>query len=692
MIARQILIRCFSVGVLFAAVFLAGPIAPAEVVRFEITSNEPYAEGKVFGNAGTYRRILGKVYFAIDPDRPQNAAIIDLKLAPRNAEGLVEFSSDLYILAPVDLRKGNRAVLYGVNNRGRKRALRYFNDDDNLDDSGDNGFLMRHGFTVVWSGWDGELLPGDERLQLFAPVATEDGRPITARVRYEIVPGEDTKRTNINRGNHGSYRPTENGLRTASLTWRLRPAEKRVPIPRNQYRLHVTEIDRDVSGQLPKVELEMPADLKKAYLYDLIYEARDPLVHGVCFASVRDLISAIKRGTGDGNPLTDGAELIIQRVHGFGTSQSGRFLREFLYWGFNTDEQGLKVFDGVMPHVAGGGLGSFNHRFAQPNAFCCQHEHHDYVSDRFPFSYETQIDPLSGHIDGILQRAADGQNMPFVMHTQSSSEYWSRSGSLVHTDPLGKRDSRLPANVRVYTFGGTQHGPSGFPPKRAAGQNLDNPGDYKPLLRALLLALDRWAREAMPAPPSVYPTIRDGTLVDFQRLSSGFPPIPGIYYPQVIQQPLRLDFGSRWERERRMDIQPPKILGEYKVLVPKYGPDGNELGCLNPPEAAVPLATFTPWNPRSPGAGAENELVALKGSYIPFALTRKQQAKTGDPRLSIQQRYGTLETYLKRLRTACLSLVKRGYLLDEEVETILHKQKERAAPLFAKLNKSAHSN
>ena len=342
-------------------------------------------------------------------------------------------------------------------------------------------------------------------------------------------------------------------------------------IPRKQFQLQVEEVERAKPGQLPRVDLELPAGFRPGYLYELIYEAQDPLVHGVCFAAVRDLISSFKHGVGRDNPLLNAGQPVIQRAHGFGVSQSGRFLREFLYSGFNADTKGRIVFDGLIPHVAGGGLGSFNHRFAQPTAYATQHQLWDWPTDRFPFAYEMQYDRISKQRDGILRAAAESLTAPKVMHTQSAAEYWSRSGSLVHTDPSGRQDAKLPENVRVYAFGGTQHGPASYPPSMGSGQQLANPGDYKPLLRALLLALDRWCRDGVQPPASVYPTLRAGTLTHWSQSSTRFPAIPGVRYPEVINEPSWLDFGGRWPSEHIIDLQPPLIRGRYTVLVPACG-------------------------------------------------------------------------------------------------------------------------
>ncbi len=660
----------------------------AEVVRFEITDRQPFADGQSFGEVGAYERIVGRVDYAIDPGHRVNGQIVDLPLASHDEQGRVTFSSDLFILAPQDLSKGNGAVFYDVNNRGNKLAIRFFNDGPGGNDPTDpgNGFLMREGYTIVWSGWDGELLAGGSRLQLRAPIAEKpiaenEAQPLTGLVRYEICTDKESQRESVNGGNHGAYRPTTHGIDTATLTWRLRVADNRVPIPRDQFQLTVHADKAKDPAELPVVELELAAGFRRGYLYELIYEAQDPLVHGVCFASVRDLITALKHREGEGNPLTVG-DARLEFAYGFGVSQSGRFLREYLHQGFNEDERGRTVFDGLMPHVAGGGLGSFNHRFAQPTAYSTQHNMSDWPPDRFPFAYETQTDPLSQQTDGIMQRVAKTKTAPKVMHTQSAAEYWSRAGSLVHTDPMGTRDASPPTNVRIYAFGGTQHGPSSFPPSQGKGQALANPGDYRPLLRGLLTALDAWCRDDVTPPASCHPRIDDGTLTPWQQASTGFPAIPGVRYPEVINQPNLLDLGPRWLTARIIDHQPPPRLGAYRVLAAKCDADGNPLGCLSPPEVSVPLATFTGWNLRHRDYGAENELVGLNGSYIPLPKSASARQASGDPRLSLTERFGDLDGYLKQLEKRCQQMVSERYLLAEDVERITKRQRERAEPLL----------
>jgi hypothetical protein len=678
--------------------------ARAGVVALEIHQREPFAGGKAFGDAGSYEKITGVARFAVDPAHERNRIIVDLNRAPRNARNLVEFESDFCILMPRDPARGNGAIFYDVNNRGNKLALGFFNNAPGSNnptsehDAGD-GFLFRCGYTVVWCGWIGELLPGGGRLLLRVPVTTEDGKPIRGIVRYETSTDTPTDSLPLSRRDgHGSYRPTSKGEAEGVLTWRMRETDERVPIPRGQWSLEalpVPTVKQGVPGTLGQVRLRVAGGFRPGYLYELVCEAEGPIVQGLGFAAVRDLVSFLRYEAGESNPLCREGKPVTTRAHAFGVSQSGRFLRNFLYLGFNSDEAGRKVFDGLMPHVAGGGLGFFNHRFAQPTRHNGQHEDHLYSADRFPFTYgESQMvyrradsgkpEKTDRH-DGILRRTAreDEKLLPKVMHTQSAAEYWHRSGSLVHTDPLGTKDANIPDNVRIYTFGGTQHGPASWPPGRGNADNLHDPGDYRPFLRALLDALDDWVKGSRFPPPSRYPRIDKGTLVDWHQSSTGFSSLPGVRYPQVIQCPPVLDFGPDFESKGIITVEPPRILGHYVVRVPKSDVDGNDLGTLLPVEVEVPVASYTGWNLRRRDVGAEAMLANLAGSYIPLPRTEGERWKTGDPRQSIEGRYGNFAGYCRRWDEVCKDLMKRRYLLPEDVERLAAKR-ERVRPLFEK--------
>ncbi|HEY2416102.1 MAG TPA: alpha/beta hydrolase domain-containing protein [Pirellulaceae bacterium] len=639
-------------------------ISTAELTRWQIDRREPYANGKSHGNVGPYELWTGTVYFAVDPTQPANANIIDLKLAPKNAGGKVEFSADFRMLIPVDRAKANRGLFYEVNNRGNPTAPRII-------DGGADDFLCRQGFVILWSGWIAEVQPGSNRMRLQAPEATENGQPIRGLVRSEVIVDRATPRASIShRGNQGSYRLAPGALKTAKVTRRVRETDPRQEIPADDWKLISSNVsDGKRSGQLPLIELEVTGGLQPGWIYEIVYEAEGPLVQGTGLAEIRDLLSALKYTKGDQNPLkTDDGQPLIQRTIGFGTSQSGRCLRHFLWDGFNADENGRQVFDGVISHVAGGALGFFNHRFASPNRTNDQHDEHLFPADYFPFTYGDATDPFTNKTDGILKKSRAANVVPKVFHTQSSSEYWHRSASLVHTDPLGKQDVTIPPEVRIYSFGGTQHGTgSGYPGSIGAGQLPSNPNDYTPLMRGLVVAIDRWIKDGVEPPPSVYPTIKDQTLVGWRKNEIGWPKIPGVAYPEVIQQPSFLDRGPKWDSDRIATVEPPIVKGNYVVKVPAVDADGNERGTLNLPAIIVPVATYTSWNLRNEKAGAPGELLSLQGGYIPFPLTRQAQLEAKDPRPSLIERYGSFDEYQRRYLEAAERLIARRYILEEDL-------------------------
>ena len=655
-------------ALLLAALFLLLPLrVTAELTRMEISKREPWSGGREFAGRGPYERLRAKAWFEVDPGAPANSRVVDLSLAPKNKAGRVEFAADVEILAPADLSKACGAIFYDVNNRGNPTCLGTIS-------SGGDHFLMREGYILVFSGWIAELLPNGKKLVLDAPVATSGGEPIKGLVRSEIVVGQKTLRKSLS-GNsgHGSYEPTARGEREGVLTRRLREKDRRVVVSRTKWKLEKSwPVFRGVKSALPKVELVLEGGFEAGIIYELVYEARNPVVQGLGMAGIRDLVSFLKHSHLQSNPLLlESGSSAARYAYGFGTSQSGRLLRMFLYDGFNADESGRRVFDAVMPHVAGGGLGFFNHRFASPTRYSTQHESHLYPTDYFPFSYGEQKDHLSGRTDGILRRAREAGVVPKVMHTQSSSEYWHRSASLVHTDTAGVKDVALPPEVRIYTFGGSQHGPGdGMPRLRSRGQLPSNPTNFRPLLRALVRAMDAWVRKGVEPPPSIYPTISSGSLVRWEAATSGWRPVPGVTYPGVIQQPALLERGPEFIRNRRATILPPRVGAAYRVLVPGFGADNNEKGCLMMPSVAVPVASLTSWNLRHESIGAAGELLSLQGGYIPFLRDKDARIGAKDPRLSLLERYRGFEFYLEQYLAWGRKLVRARYLLEEDLPSV----------------------
>ena len=629
--------------------------AAAEVVVIDITSREPIVRTEATA-VGPYERLRGRVIYSLDPAVEANRAIIDLDLAVTDERGHVQFYGDIEIIAPVDLRQAQPTVRYVVNNRGRRTW-------------GTETFFLSRGYVTVSSGWIAQVPVTPGRLRLEAPVAVDpdDSIPVVGLVRVELSTDIATNRLPVGDRNQLAFEPVVSSLDEATLTHRLRERDTPVSIPRDQWRLNVRYDGADEGSGLVDLEMMLTGGFEPGELYELVYEARGSVIQGTGFAAIRDVVSFLKHDRTASNPLRrpDGAPL-AERVIGEGRSQSGRAIRMFLYEGFNADEEGRQVFDGVMPTVAGGGQGFFNHRFASPTRTATQHTGHLYPVDIFPFTYGEETDPFAGRTDGLLSRARVAGTVPKVMHLDTSSEYWHRSGSLVVTDPLGARDSVVPPEVRVYVFGGAQHRPAPGPSDR--GQQPPNPNNYRPFQEALFLAMDRWVTDGIEPPPSVHPRVADGTLVHWNEDKSGWRSLPGVAYPTVIQQPEYLNYGSSFECCRRIDQHPPERSGKFYGLgVPRFDTDNNELGVLRLPRITVPVATYTGWNLRNSAIGADTELLDLRGSHILFPSNVEERERTGDPRAALTQRYASFADYRDQYIRAAEQLVAERYLLPEHL-------------------------
>lgn len=645
--------------------------ARAEVVRVQVDRREPFAGGQNFGTAGPYERVAGRMFLEVDPAHPANERVADLKLAPRNTRGKVEFWSDFFLLKPVDATRGNRRLFYDVNNRGNKLALGAFNhrggnDPSTVTDAG-NGFLMRQGYSILWCGWNGDVRPGDNRLLIGLPVATENGKPITAPVHAEICVNEKSSSQPFYWGNSDPYPSVTLDHRDARLTMRASRSQQPVVVPYDDWAFARFEDGKVVPD--PK-HLYLKEGFRPGWLYELVYTATGPRVTGLGFAAVRDSVSflryAEKDAAGMANPLAG----LIERAYVFGISQSGRFIHHLVYEGFDTDERNRVVFDGALAHVGGSGKGYFNHRFAQTTRHGSQHEDNLSPSEFFPFTTSPQYDPVTGERGDTLARARTSGHVPKMFFTGTSTEYWTRATSLLHTDVEGKSDVPPDPNVRIYFITGGQHGVSGSS-DRGIFQNPVNVLDHRPVLRALLVQLDHWVTSGTEPPASRIPRIADGTLVDLKTYQSTFPAIPGAHAPAAMYVPVRLDLGPQWKQTGIAEFVPPRVGPAYRALVPAINADGNEIAGIRLPDIAVPLATFTGWNLRSESVGAAGALGRWNGSYLPFAQTAADRAKTGDPRLSIAERYASRDAYLARVGETALQLRDEGFLLDEDVVEIL---------------------
>jgi hypothetical protein len=604
---------------------IAAFVVQARVTRIEITVREPLAGGLEFGAAGSYEKLRGKAYFEVDPADRHNSAVFDIDRAPRNASGKVEFSADIYVLKPVDQRKANGTLLVEVPNRGSKFSLAYLMNDvlpgGNLNnpstpaDTG-NGFVMQRGYTLVWVGWSAGVLPGADRMSADFPIATENGRPLTGMAWSVFFDGDGAGGTPFTRPLSGS------------ATFRSYPAVSTDPAVSNA-ELRVRPSDSSRTGAPEVVEGDLvPPDLwsfakcpegppgtpsttdicvhqgfQKHLVYEITYTATGSPVSGLGYLTTRDFVSFLRsRGpdlSGNPNPVM-GVEAVI--CHGI--SISGQYLRDFIYQGFNEDEQGRRVCDGVFIHAAGAHKATLNYRFARdPNAtpFLGQHAGRNNPDLTFPMAYDVRLDPISGRVDGILKRPTTD---PRVFHTDTSTEYWQRRSSLTDTDESGTADLLQSRNIRKYVFTGTQH----LPQKGAAPnygtlnrkcEQLSNPTHAGFLARALLVALDDWVTRGLEPPESRAPSLRDGTLTTPDQASTRFPSIPGVTYNGAFNASGANDFGPRVvQNSGVIDLRFPRSLSTHRVLVPRVDVVGNDLGGIRHPFIEVPTATITGWSLR----------------------------------------------------------------------------------------------
>ena len=671
------------------AMTLAPSKSDARVVRFVVEQKRPLAEGTSFGSAGAYERLDGTAYFEVDPKDPLNAIVVNLDKAPRNARGMVEFSSPFVILKPADMAKGNHKIFYAINNRGNQQAISYFN----FGPGGNNpltaanvgdGFLMRLGYTIVDAGWQGDLVAGGGRLIPKFPVATQpDGSPIVARVRIEYsdrtIPDKplDSARDKgtftlplEGAANFKAYPAADTNTAHATLTVRDSVSGAKTPVPSDRWAFGTC-----TTGQASLVANDTSICLfdgfKADRLYELIYSASNPIVMGLAYAVTRDVGSFLRYATndaaGNANPLAASATTVgITRIYSFGGSESGEYQREFLYLGFNEDEAHRKVQDALWVHKSGTHRLFANVAFADPNTFAEEDDRHDFLGTSYPpFTYAVTTDPISKIRDGLSKRPMTD---PLVFQTDTESEFWEMKDSLNVVDGQGHAVP-IPNNVRLYLLSSLQHGgnnpPRSFPGEDAMCANPTNPVYHGPSLRALLVALDGWADKSVKPPDSNYPTLRAGTLVSVDEARRAFPKIPGVNFPAMVNGVELLDFGPAFHSEGgTLTTLPPKIGPRYQVFVPKPDADGLDIAGLRPLEIRVPIGTHTGWNVRKAGFRAPN-MCPLTGSFIPFAATKEQRTAAGDPRKSLEERYGNHDGYVSAVREQAKALVAERVLLDE---------------------------
>jgi alpha/beta hydrolase family protein len=636
-------------------------LAQAEVRRIVVTARQD-----VLG--GEYEKLAGTVELELDPAHPANARIVDLGLAARNARGRVEASADFMVLRPRRSPARGSTALLEVSNRGGKALLPYFTraawslDPATADDFGDR-LLTRLNLTLIWIGWQFDVPRQPGLLRLRTPVARADGRAIDGLVRSDWTVDRATATLPLAHRDHVAY-PVADPLHPDNvLTVRSGRLAPREIVPRERWRFARLDGDRVVDDP---AHVHLASGFQPGRIYELVYRAQDPVVVGIGLAAVRDIVSWAR--------YEPRADFPVTTALAFGVSQSGRFLRHFLYQGFNTDEAGRKVFDGMLVHTAGAGRGSFNHRFAQPSRDAHRFSAFFYPTDVFPFTTRIQTDPETGVSDGLLgAMAGRPEHRPKIFFTNTGYEYWGRAGSLIHTSVDGGSDVPPLPNERIYHLAGGQHFIGAFPPppsERAGVAFRGNPLDFLPTMRALLVRLLEWVVDDRTPPPSAVPTVAAGTLVPIGALR--FPHVPDLKLPTVIHQAHRVDYGPQWPAGI-ITREPPAVGAPYPALVSQVDVTGNEVAGVRGVELRAPLATYTPWHLRGGSGPDAAELTDFLGTYAPLPRTEAERQRWGDSRLSIERRYADKRAYVEAATRAAESLATAGLLLPEDVPRVLER-------------------
>ena len=684
----------------------------ARLTRIVITSQQVIAGGAAFGAAGPYEKLTGTAYFEADPGNPHNAVVFDLDKAARNAAGKVEFSADLVLLRPVDMSKASGTLFLEVNNRGNKIFQIMLNDtpptanNNNPITAADfgNGFLERHGYVVAWVGWGADIAPGNSRLTVNFPIAMEAGKPITERILTEFSDRNFGGKTPFTLPLSGgtafkSYAVVSTDRDAAEAELRARPSDSPRPsgpaipagelVPRSMWSF--ASCPAGPPGTPSTTDICLAGGFQNNRVYELRYRATGSPVMGLGYVTSRDLVAFLHHATADdaGNPNPAGR---ITTTLCEGISSSGMYYRDYLYQGFNEDEQGRQVCQGVHIDIPGVQKLFLNYRFAQPNPFTVQHRERYVPDDNFPRAYAVRRNPLfggdeddrdeandeEGARDGILKRP---RTDPKVIHTDSGTEWWQFRSALVDTNEDGTKDIHQPANVRRYEFSGTQHFVAkGMTPTFGTGnrqcQQLSNPTHYGASARALIVALEKWVRHGRPPPPSRVARIADGTLVPHDQASTRFPHIPGVTYTGRYNGSGDRDFGPRVVGNSGViDNLIPVVLSTHRPLVPKVDAVGNDLAGIRQPEVGAPTATLTGWNTRT-AEFTDGDLCDLNGMMIPLHRTKAERLAAGDPRPSLEELYGTHQGYVDRVAAVAHELQEDRLMLQEDVDEYIQAAKD----------------
>ncbi len=654
-------------GAVAAVLILAAADVQARVVRVVVDSRQQVTAGHAPDAAVRCERIAGRVFYAFDPANPHDRQIVDLDIAPRNQRGEVEASGEFVIVRPVDPTRSSGVALVDVTNRGNQTTF-VFQLGSRRDAGPDSpayygdAFLLRRGVTIVSIGWQFDLPPGGALLHFYPPPAGDSTHPVTGLVRSDLTVDTPTHTMSLGHTVGASravaYPVADPADPGNTLTVRDGPVAERRVVPRSAWRFAREEDGKVVDD--PR-SIYMADGFEPGKIYEAVYRAKDAVVVGTGMGAVRDFISYLKYDPASVAPAKYGIA--------YGVSQTGRFLRHFLYQGFNTDEAGRKAFDGIFAHTAGAGRGSFNHRFAQPSRDAQPYTTFFYPTDVFPFTSVEETDPVTGARGALLAHAGDAAHLPKIFYVDGGYEYWGRAASLTHTSVDGSADIGFTAAERRYVIASAQHSsPAPFPPPQAA-HDADAPSyrgdplDQRLALRALFVALSDWVTAGTAPPDPRYPTLAAKELVAPAQVE--FPTIPHVPVARIPAQPYRMDFGPRWP-QGIIDIEPPRLGAPYTVLVPRVDDLGNDVAGIRSVELRVPLATYFPWRLRLGLPAGTDHLVSFTGTFVPLPRTEKERAASGDSRPSVERLDPGRDAFLARVDAATRELVGERFLLAED--------------------------
>jgi hypothetical protein len=712
--------------VLFSALlpaFVAVAAQPVEsrITKVEISSRVIAYGGASFGSVGQYETLRGIAYGEVDPNDPLNEVITDIKLAPRNARGMVEYNMDFWISKPVNMANANGTLLHDVPNRGRVRTL-----EINVGGSGENnagdGFLQRQGFVLADNGWQGDVSTG---LQIRLPIArNRNGSEITGRVRAEYILDAPTSTVDVT--TPPAYEAVSTNNSGAVMTRRVHQDDPREVIPNSQWAFADCS-STPFPGVPSTKKVCLNGNFDTNHIYELLYTAKNPMVLGLGFAATRDFISFLRNSNGAStakcsrrdvgqilgalfedddswlgglfrrhapcpdagphleNPLGDS----IRNVIIYGSSQSGRWIRSFIQLGFNQDENRNLVVEGAIPHKASN-RGAFNVRFGQPDRLSgTQHTEQQYPGAESPQTWGVYNDRISQVRAGQLDRCRRTDSCPKIFHTNTDTEYWQALMALNTTNSEGTRDLKIPRNVRIYLFSGTRHGggdvtaqpPSVLPNPPLACQMRNNSNPFIHGQRALLLALQDWIVRGSEPPASLYPRLDDGTLVPLSHIRYPFIPAVNFTLEGMTNQKSYLDRGPLFNVEDISGVmrEPPIKKGTYPVRQPQVDQDGNTIAGLPTTNMLVPLGTYLGWNVRKAGF-SEGDSCDLNGAFVPFFRTLAERQAAGDPRPSLQERYSSHADYVAKVTAAAETLVNRRLLLPDDAAFLIQQAQGAAVP------------